>query len=658
MSVLQKPHLYSGIIGDGQMLAALSARGELLRIFWPHMDYAQQLERFHVGVHEPSQPPEWFHHTVPATQTYLGESNVLVTEYEIAKLSLSVTQRDVIAHRADGVVRQMTIRNTGKAARELIGKAHLVTRLEEHEFSQAVRYIPTDQMTLHYRRDTHCGFSMREAVSGFSCGDTAEALPYDALLGTFENLGSDSALATSFGVIEPGETRTWTLYLAFGRNQKEVMARMNRLKAVPVQAWIEKSIQESAWFLAQAKPLRSGNERLDRLYRRSLLAFSLLIDRERGGMIAAPEFDPAWQSCGGYGYCWGRDAAYIATALLKAGYIAQSESFYAWMLTAQDEDGKWDHRHWLDGSLAPSWGYQADETASVVWGMWQHFRVTRDQAFLRRVYPAIKRAMNHVMENLDEESGLPRESVDLWEERFAQHTYSSAAVYAALLCAIEASCELACDEIERGVWRAAAERISRAIEHTLWNEARDCFYRSRRLHLRDAHKCLPAVDGKAIFREMDMYGYSRVIQSFDAVIDVSLLGLSYPFEYLEPFDKRAAQVAHAVREALWTPGVGGILRYENDMYVGGNPWILTTLWVGLDALRRADEKTADEMLLWAAEHATELDLFPEQVDRETGETRWVVPLTWSHAMFVLLMLERYGENEEVTAQPSALLRQF
>ncbi len=657
MRVLQKPHLYSGIIGDGQMLAALSARGELLRIFWPHIDYAQQLERFHVGVHEPDQPIEWFH-TQPAFQTYLGESNVLVTEYEIGTLSLSVTQQDVIAHRANGVVRHVTMKNTGTNARQLIGKALLVTQLGEHERSQAVRYNPAESMIVHYRRDTFCAFSMREAVFGFSCGDTSEALAYDTLLGTLENLGADSVLATSFGVIEPGETRTWTMYLAFGRDQKEAAARMAHLKATPARTWIERSVQESAQFLAQAKSISSGNERLDRLYRRSLLAFSLLLDHERGGMIAAPEFDPAWQACGGYGYCWGRDAAYIATALLQAGYTAQSEAFYAWMLTAQDEDGKWDHRHWLNGTVAPSWGYQADETASVVWGMWRHFQVTRDAAFLRRVYPAMQRAANHLLATLDVESGLPRESIDLWEERFAQHTYSSAAVHAALLCAVEASCEVAGDKVSRNAWREAAERIGRSIDQTLWNEARSCFYRSRRLHLRDAHTHRPVVDGKVVFTELDVYGYTRVIQSFDEVVDASLLGLSYPFAFLKPSDQRAVQVADAVREALWAPRVGGILRYENDAYVGGNPWILTTLWMGLDALRRADEATADEMLSWAAEHATELELFPEQVDRETGETRWVVPLTWSHAMFVLLMLERYGKKDQSAAlSSSALLHQ-
>ena len=42
---------------------------------------------------------------------------------------------------------------------------------------------------------------------------------------------------------------------------------------------------------------------------------------------------------------------------------------------------------------------------------------------------------------------------------------------------------------------------------------------------------------------------------------------------------------------------------------------------------------------WAADHRTSLDLLPEQVDRNTGKAAWVVPLTWSHAMFVLTVLD-------------------
>ena len=37
----------------------------------------------------------------------------------------------------------------------------------------------------------------------------------------------------------------------------------------------------------------------------------------------------------------------------------------------------------------------------------------------------------------------------------------------------------------------------------------------------------------------------------------------------------------------------------------------------------------------------ELDLLPEQVSRDDGRPAWVIPLTWSHAMFVLVLIELY-----------------
>ena len=46
---------------------------------------------------------------------------------------------------------------------------------------------------------------------------------------------------------------------------------------------------------------------------------------------------------------------------------------------------------------------------------------------------------------------------------------------------------------------------------------------------------------------------------------------------------------------------------------------------------------AKEYLMWAVESCTALGLLPEQVSKDSGKPCWVIPLTWSHAMFVLVL---------------------
>jgi GH15 family glucan-1,4-alpha-glucosidase len=93
-----------------------------------------------------------------------------------------------------------------------------------------------------------------------------------------------------------------------------------------------------------------------------------------------------------------------------------------------------------------------------------------------------------------------------------------------------------------------------------------------------------------------------------------------------------ATVASVERE-LGLPD-GGVLRHEEDEYAGGNPWLISTLWLGLAHRRAGDEAGLREAVDYALARQTALGLLPEQVTRE-GEPAWVVPLGWSHAMLVL-----------------------
>ena len=95
--------------------------------------------------------------------------------------------------------------------------------------------------------------------------------------------------------------------------------------------------------------------------------------------------------------------------------------------------------------------------------------------------------------------------------------------------------------------------------------------------------------------------------------------------------------ADVVEQVLAAVPAGGLLRYEHDSYIGGNPWIIATLWAALYHIGRKSYTKAREYFNWAVNSTTEQGLLPEQVDRETGKPAWVIPLTWSHAMFILVL---------------------
>ncbi|MCL6549295.1 MAG: glycoside hydrolase family 15, partial [Alicyclobacillus sp.] len=127
-------------------------------------------------------------------------------------------------------------------------------------------------------------------------------------------------------------------------------------------------------------------------------------------------------------------------------------------------------------------------------------------------------------------------------------------------------------------------------------------------------------------------------------VDVSLLGLAIPFAVVDPEDPRMRETARAIERVL-TREAGGIGRYDGDTYAGGHAWVIATLWLALYKLRTGDRRGAWALFRWVVDHRTAFDLLPEQVNRWTGEPCWVVPLLWSHAMYVWFV-DEWAERED------------
>ena len=86
------------------------------------------------------------------------------------------------------------------------------------------------------------------------------------------------------------------------------------------------------------------------------------------------------------GYCWTRDAIFVTKALDLLGMYDQTEKFYnTFCKKTQSKNGMWEQRFFTDGRLAPCWGYQIDETASVVYGVYEHYKIKKEEKFLREM---------------------------------------------------------------------------------------------------------------------------------------------------------------------------------------------------------------------------------------------------------------------------------
>jgi GH15 family glucan-1,4-alpha-glucosidase len=207
----------------------------------------------------------------------------------------------------------------------------------------------------------------------------------------------------------------------------------------------------------------------------------------------------------------------------------------------------------------------------------------------------------------------------LWEEKFGTSTYTTAIVYRALLTAADlAEAFEFPDDAAR--WRDPAEEIAKNC-HVLFNEDRGAFRKGYLLQ----------DDGSL---------------QFDNTLDVSS-GYGPLMFATQAFGTKNIRSTFKVieTELLNSSPSGGVPRYEHDNYFAskpqylGNPWFVTTLWLGQYYMQLARNPDAEQLLAWTLAHALPSGVLSEQVEATTGLPLSVTPLVWSHAETINTLLD-------------------
>jgi GH15 family glucan-1,4-alpha-glucosidase len=103
--------------------------------------------------------------------------------------------------------------------------------------------------------------------------------------------------------------------------------------------------------------------------------------------------------------------------------------------------------------------------------------------------------------------------------------------------------------------------------------------------------------------------------------------------------------------------IGGIARYEGDAYhsrggnIPGNPWVITTMWLAQYYIARAkkesDMEPVRKWITWAVNLSQNSGMLSEQFDPYNGDYISATPLTWSHAEFILTIIQYLEKLEEL-----------
>ena len=618
------------LIGNKDMLATYSGKGELQRMYFPAKDNRQFISFYHVGVKVNDSDLIYLHDDINNVykQYYEVNTNILNTEITNTYFNLKVLQTDFVPIKENILVRKYTFINENNIDLDIKFYVHSELLSDNNNF---VGCKVIDNGMVQYSHDFMVStIAQDKKPVAHQINDSKNTIKSTSIHDKdYIGMSKDSSLAYEIGKIKPSEKKTIEICIVLQehpQNMSDFEKEIERIRRIDLNSEFTKT--KNYWTkyvkshdgLGMKEPENSYEAKIQDIYYRSILLFPLLTNSETGGIIASPEVDENFTKCGRYAYCWPRDAAFITRAMDILKMDKETEKFYkVFCKKTQSKNGMWEQRFYSDGRLAPSWGYQVDETASVIYGAYTHYQYTKNFKFLKETLPMCEKALDFLkryVKDLFEETNKYHVSYDLWEECESIHLYSLSAIYSAFESMLDIYDTLGKDVSNFENNRLKDEKISKS-----------------KAEVEKLRKQLK------LYIEEKMYDNEKkcyVRNPEDKRMDISILGSVIPFKVFTPKEKKIQNTIERINMSLRTY-TGGYRRYEFDNYNGGNPWPLANCWMTLYYLERGENRKAKETFDFVVKTAGAHSFLGEQVDNSTLKPNWVLGLGWSHAMFIIVL---------------------
>ena len=622
--------LPTSILGNARNLVTLGHSGELMGWFYPHKDADQHITAClpcaYIGDAGRGRLTYFFERDWTREQRYLPDSNALQTT--LVGFGFRIVLTDVMPDDADVLYRRIRVENVSGERRNGGFYHYGHWKIGGHHEGNGLVFHHAERVLTQSQRAASLAIG-GDALESWHCGKAGENWAHNAryalehgVLGCQQlEIGDVNWAFGFYADLAAGESAERTAIFALAPDQVAAIETMQAAKTRDFDAILAQRLAADARTLAPGlDTLKQTGARVpDELlstYTRSLLALPLLRGDE-GVAVAAPEFDPEFISCGGYGYFWPRDGGEYSSGLLDAGYPDAAPTMFDWCARHQDARGLWHQRYFLNGQVAPNWclppeTLQIDQVGAVGWayGKWLDFNP--DFVVPDAHKTMLTRAADYLISRQDPQTGVHRNAFDTWETFIGSFTYSNAAIYAALLCAHRVSGD------EK--YRIAAQKTKAGVlEHFVRDNG----------------------DYKYLVR-----GF-RADEMPDETVDSASLGAIEPFGLLDLNVPAELELAHgtirAVTEKLEVDWMGAraIRRFEGDEYVGGVPACVNTLWMARCCLHVATATgetdlidRAQSFLSVVTRRATPTLLLPELMQGPDGQTYWAAPHGWAMSSFV------------------------
>ncbi|SDM63178.1 hypothetical protein SAMN04487949_2332 [Halogranum gelatinilyticum] len=463
------------------------------------------------------------------TQWYETEgSDTVVTEHRSGHYGLTVRVVDTVAADADVLVREVTVHRDADSpvvAADLVAFAHFhlgVSKKPKNPIHDLRRH-PGDRTHARYRPDVDAVVATKRGVDESTCDRRQVALAMgfdrpserhqvgaDAFAARRERVGPDArdahdayerasdgdlpnhdahsgkptaALSTRLGFGDD-DTATATLLVAADESRGGVSDLLETARE-----WDPATIRrdKAAWFdelLGDAPLPETDDAAVRATAMRALVTLVTNYDRESGAIVASI----ATQSP--YAQDWPRDGAFCNHVLNLVGlpeWVDKRNRWYASLQRSEERrffghalvpKGNWLMNYYADGIAGGPIPWEIDQTGLAVWTLWDHYRATGDEGYLREVYPAIKRGADFLAGYRDAATGLHRAAHEDDNIVPSRTIHGASTVWLALNSALKAARAL--DAVEDAArYRRRRDELKTAIDAHLWDPEAGAYSRGK-----------------------------------------------------------------------------------------------------------------------------------------------------------------------------------
>ncbi len=404
-----KTYINDAIIGNKELKVGLTEKGEIVRICYPNIDFRQFIDYMHMGVKINDSGIIYLHDDVNNIyeQHYIEDTNVLKTDIKNTYFNLKMIQTDFVSINNNVIIRKYSFINEHDIPLDVKFIVHSKLLSDDNEF---VGCKVIENGILEYSHGYNMAIMSNDIkMESYKIHGTEEVINSGVLQEKdYIGMSDTSAILYDVGTLKPNEIKEFSICIFVCDNKEknkyeEIESQIDKIRKIDA----EKELQNTKKYWRKYVKLHSAlniegskyKEIVKNIYTRTILLFPLLTNAQTGGMSAAMEVDEKFTKCGRYSYCWPRDSLYITQALDFLNMEKETEKFYkVFCKNTQSKNGMWEQRFFTDGTLAPCWGYQIDETSSIVYGIYDHYTRTKDKKFLKDNLKMAEKAVKYLEE--------------------------------------------------------------------------------------------------------------------------------------------------------------------------------------------------------------------------------------------------------------------